>query len=90
MSESKLQKKILDWLKENGCWVFKTVVCNRSGIPDVIGCTPKGRLFGIEVKYGHNKASQLQEYNLREIAKRGGIAILAYDLETVKKEITNE
>lgn len=89
MSESKVQKKILDWLKANDCWVFKTVVCNRSGIPDVIGCTPKGRLFGIEVKYGSNKASKLQEYNLREIAKRGGIAVLAYNLETVQEAIQN-
>ncbi len=89
MSEQKLQSKILKWLKANGCWVFKTVVCNRSGIPDIIGCTPKGRMFGIEVKFGSNKASELQSYNLREIAKRGGIAVLAYDLETVIEVITN-
>lgn len=46
-------------------------------------------MFGIEVKFGSNKASELQSYNLREIAKRGGIAVLAYDLETVIEVITN-
>lgn len=89
MSEQKLQTKILAWLKSQGCWVFKTVTCNRAGIPDIVGCTTKGKLFGIEVKYGSNKVSKLQEYNLREIAKCGGIAVLAYDLETVKEAINN-
>lgn len=89
MSEQKLQTKILKWLKAEGCWVFKTVVCNRSGIPDIIGCTTKGRLFAIEVKFGSNKASELQNYNLREVAKCGGIAVLAYNLETVQEAIQN-
>lgn len=91
MSEQKLQTKILAWLKSQGYWVFKTVTCNRSGIPDIVGCTTnKGRMFVIEVKFGSNKASKLQEYNLREVAKCGGIAVLAYDLETVKKALKDE
>ena len=83
MSEAKLQSKILKWLKANGHWVFKTVVCNRNGIPDIIGCTKDGRFFAIEVKWGSNKTSALQDYNLMEIDQRGGIAIVAYDLQTV-------
>jgi len=88
MSESKLQAKILKWLKANGFWVFKTIVCNRNGIPDIIGCTKSGRLFAIEVKFGSNKPTPLQNYNLEEIRKRGGIAILAYSLEDVTKALT--
>ena len=87
MSESKLQSKILVWLKSEGHYVFKTIKCNRNGIPDIIGCTKDGRFFAIEVKFGKGKASKLQEWNLAEIKRRDGIAILAYDLETVKNEL---
>ena len=83
MSEQKLQTKILSWLKDNGFWCVKTIVCNRNGVPDIIGCTPTGRMFAIEVKFGANKASKLQDWNISEINKVGGIAFLAYDLETV-------
>lgn len=87
MSEQKVQAKILKWLKSNNYYVFKTVVCNRNGIPDIIGCTPEGRFFAIEVKFGANKASKLQEWNIQEIKQRGGIAFVAYSLDEVKLNI---
>lgn len=90
MSEQKIQAKILQWLKANGHWAFKTVVSNRMGIPDIVGCTAKGRAFVIEVKFDRNVATELQKYNLREVAARGGIAILAYNLETVKEAFKDE
>lgn len=83
MSEQKLQKQIIDWLKTNGYWVVKVIVANRSGIPDIIACSPEGMLVAIEVKYGSNKASPLQEYNIAEINKRKGIAFVTWDLDTV-------
>lgn len=83
MSEQRLQKKILDWLKANNYYAFKTIQCNRAGIADIIGCTPHGYFFAIEVKWGKNKASALQKYNVDEVKKRGGISFVAYDLETV-------
>lgn len=87
MSEQKVQAKILKWLKDNGYYVFKTIVCNRNGIPDIVGCTPWGQFFAIEVKFGRNKASKLQDWNILEIQKRGGIAMVAYSLEEVKKNL---
>ena len=89
MSEQKLQSKILDWLKANGYWVFKTISCNRSGIMDIIGCTPKGQFLGIEVKFGSNKASKLQSWNILEVQRRGGIAFVAWSLEEVKEALKN-
>lgn len=86
MSEQKVQAKILKWLKANNHYNFKTVVCNRSGIPDIIGCTSWGQFFAIEVKFGRNKASKLQDWNIGEIQKRQGLAFVAYDLETVIRE----
>jgi len=90
VSESKVQSKILKWLKANKFWVFKTILCNRNGIPDIVGCTPKGRFFAIEVKYGANKPSKLQEWNIAEIQKVGGIAFVAWDLETVQTTLAPE
>ena len=85
MSEQKTQTKILSWLKSNGYYVFKTIRCNRAGIPDIVGCTPQGQFFAIEVKHGSNKASQLQAWNIEQIQAVGGIAFVAYDLDTVKR-----
>lgn len=85
MSEQKEQAKILNWLKQQGYWVFKTVTCNRAGIMDIVACSPTGQYVGIEVKYGTNKPTELQKYNINEVQKRGGIAFVAYSLEEVKK-----
>jgi len=90
MSEAKEQAKVLKWLKANDFWVFKTVVCNRNGIPDIVGCTYLGRFFAIEMKYGKNKASKLQEWNIQEIKKAGGIAFVAYSLHEVIAVMTKE
>lgn len=90
MSESKVQAKILQWLKDNDYWVFKTIACNRSGIMDIIGCSPTGQFIGIEVKFGANKASKLQSWNILEVARRGGIAMVAYSLEDVQNALKDK
>ena len=87
MSESKLQTKTLKLLKKHDYWNFKTIVCNKSGIMDIICCSPTGQFVGIEVKYGDGKPSALQKHHIQEVKKRGGIAFLAWDIETVIKEL---
>ena len=90
MSESKLQAKILNYLKEMGYWTIKVTVANKKGIMDIIACEPVTGLFiGIEVKWGTNKPSELQSYNIREIKKRGGKAFVAWSLEDVKEGLLN-
>lgn len=83
MSEQKTQKKIIDWLNSKGFYVVKTITCNRKGVPDILACAPGGQFIAIEVKYGTNKTSKLQEYNIDVINKTGGLAFVAYDLSTV-------
>ena len=83
MSEAKLQAKIIKWLEDNGYYVVKTIVSNKKGVPDILACSPTGRFVAIEVKFGANKASMLQEYNLKRISQLNGTAILAYSLEAV-------
>jgi Holliday junction resolvase len=81
MSEQKVQKKILDWLTKNGFYSIKTIVSNKKGVPDIIACTPNGEFLAIEVKFGANKASKLQEYNIQQIKNRKGYALVCWDLE---------
>ena len=58
----------------------------KSGIPDIISCY-KGLFIGIECKIGKNKMSKLQEEHRDQILAAGGIHILAYNLDDVKKII---
>jgi len=90
MSEQKLQAKILEWLKNNGFYAIKTIVTNKKGTPDIIACSPKGRFVAIEVKYGKNTLTKLQEYTLNLVKVNNGIAIAAWDLETVISALTSE
>jgi len=83
MSEQKIQSKILIWLMEHGFYARKIIRANKSGTPDIMGCTPCGKFFAIEVKYGSNTADELQKYNLQLINQCDGIGFVAYDLETV-------
>lgn len=83
MSEQKLQKKILDWLNTKGFYTVKTITCNKKGVPDILACAPDGTFVAIEVKYGPNKPSKLQDYNVAQINARQGIAFVAWDLATV-------
>ncbi len=80
--EQKLQTKILDYLKSIGAYAFKNVVAGTSGKPDIIACY-KGRAIFIETKDYGKKPTKLQEYNLEQICKAGGIAFVAWDLDVV-------
>lgn len=83
MSESKLQAKIIKYLESLGYLTCKVVLANKSGIPDIIACSPTGRHVEIEVKFGRNTLSALQEYRLNEVNKKGGVGIAAWSLEDV-------
>lgn len=89
-NEQDLQAKILVWLEAHGFYARKVIKANKSGVPDIFGCAPTGRMFAIEVKWGSNTPSELQKYNVAEINKRGGIAFVTWDLETVIARLQNE
>jgi len=75
MTEKALQSKILKHLKATGAYIVKTVVSNRNGVPDIIGCY-QGQYFAVEVKAPGNKATALQCYNLEKIKEAGGQTIV--------------
>lgn len=84
--ETKLQKKIQEYIDSIGGYCFKVhgSIYMRAGIPDIIACY-KGLFIGIECKVGKNKMSDLQEKHRDEILAAGGIHILAYSLNDVIK-----
>lgn len=84
MKESEIQKKIIDYLESCGAFVVKTMLANKSGIPDIIACY-EGRFIAIEVKTEIGEVTPLQLHKLFVIRKAGGIGIMARSVDDVKK-----
>lgn len=85
--ESKIQKKILDFLKENTyIWAVKIIVANKIGVPDIIG-VKNGLFFAIEVKDVNKKPTAIQKYVHTLITNAGGKVLVADNLNDVKKFI---
>ncbi len=79
-AEKNFENRVKKFLKDNGCWLLKYwggAAFTKSGIPDLLVCC-KGLFIGIELKAPKGKPSDLQIYNLREIDKSGGYAVLLY------------
>ena len=91
MNEQYIQRKIIKWLEGEGYYVVKIISANKSGVPDLLVCVD-GKFVAIEVKTPKtkNNVSKLQKYNLEKIKKCGGIAIVAYDVETVKSIVKGD
>lgn len=54
------------------------------GTSDITGCSKDGRFIAIECKIRPNTPTELQEAYLAEIRKRGGIAVVVYELNDVE------
>jgi hypothetical protein len=98
MKEAELQKTILDYLalkkhlafKHRNVGIFKQATgryiplpARERGISDILGLTPTGRFFAIEVKTQRGTATDEQKRFLEEVRAHGGIAVLARSLDDV-------
>lgn len=95
-AEKNFENRVKNYLKEQGCYFIKYwagAAYTKSGVPDILVCC-NGQFMGIETKAPKGKPSELQIYNLRQIDKAGGIAVLLYpdDFEHFKAlvEMTKE
>lgn len=72
--EAKVKKQVTRQLDDMGAYYFYPVTggYGKSGVPDIVGCY-QGLFFGIECKAGKNKPTPLQDINLKEIRKAGGM-----------------
>lgn len=98
MKEMLLVRQIIDYLNYRGHFVQRTnsgsvqaehngrkrfIKMAQAGTADITGCSKDGRFLAIECKIRPNKPTELQERYLNEIRERGGIALVAYDLDDV-------
>ena len=90
--EAKVKKTVVKHLKAMGVYYFYPVTggYGGSGVPDIVGCY-QGKFFGFECKAGKNKPTPLQEKNLRDIKKMGGIAVVVNEenMNSVGSLLTN-
>lgn len=70
MTEQQIQRKLIKHLEQNGWYVIKLTVTNKTGIPDIIALKPNEVRF-IEVKTPKGKVSKIQEYRIKELRSLG-------------------
>lgn len=99
IKERDIQKGILDYLKLKGifCWKNSTVgiaklngsfiPAQMTGVSDIIGLLPDGRFLAIEVKRKGNRTTFNQDVFLDNVRRNKGLAIIAFSLDDVTKEI---
>lgn len=82
MKEKDFEKRVKAYLNEKGCWMLKTWSngVQREGIPDLLVCC-NGVFLGVELKAESGHPSQLQIWNIGQIRKAGGIAIVLFPNE---------
>lgn len=78
--EKNLENKVKKFLKEQGCWYIKYWGgggYTKSGIPDLLVCC-NGVFLAVELKATSGRVSDLQKFQIREIKKAGGVALVLY------------
>lgn len=75
--EAKVKAKIKTILKAHGAYYAMPIGTGlgNSGVPDFLVCH-NGKFLGIEAKAGKGKTTALQEKNLRDIDRAGGLALV--------------
>ena len=87
MTEQVIQKSMIKYLK-TVAYVVKIISASKSGIPDLL-VLYKGKFIALEVKTPDkkNNVSDLQQHNIDEIVKNGGLAFVVWELNQVKEII---
>lgn len=83
MKEQLIQKKILDWLSDNGFYCLKLAKTNKNGVPDIIAMK-KPIVFFIEVKSEKGVVSKLQEFRIDELKQNGWQTFVVKSLDELK------
>ena len=85
MKESSLQRRIIAYLRGQGCYVFKVVgsPLQQRGTPDLLACC-QGRFLALEIKVPGEKATPLQEHELKKIQAAGGAVQVCTSLRDVQ------
>lgn len=98
VSESDIQKQIIEYLNLKGHYVWRNntggtpyiykgkqrfIHYGKKGSSDILGVAKDGKIIAIEVKRPGNNLTPEQTWFLGEINGRGGYGIFAYSLDDV-------
>ncbi|HDZ5057846.1 TPA: VRR-NUC domain-containing protein [Campylobacter jejuni] len=86
MTESAIQRQIIDYLNSKNIYNFKIIACNKKGTPDIF-CLINGLALFLEVKTKKGKVSKLQNYQIDRINELGGKAKIVRSVDDVKNII---
>jgi len=86
LTESQVQSKCTEYLREKGIYYKKIVLANSGGTPDIFACIG-GRFYAFEIKSEKGKPSELQLYNQRKIKECGGECHIVYSFKQFKEII---
>jgi Holliday junction resolvase len=86
--EKHIENQIKRYLDQQGVWYMKVHggMYQKAGVPDILCCID-GRFVGIEVKRPGGVISPLQQLNIDDINRQGGIAFVAYSVEDVRQQL---
>jgi len=84
--ESKLQQRVMEYLKTRGIYHIKVIQATKTGIPDIICCL-NGKFVAIELKSPKKHTDKLQEYNIKRIQESWGIAFCSDNYDEIIKSI---
>ena len=82
MTESKIQKKIIDNLTDRGFMVIKLMKTNTNGIPDLL-ILKNGIAKFVEVKKPGGKISQLQKYRIKKLREQNFEAVVMDGIDSI-------
>lgn len=80
-SESKLQTKIIKWIRDNKGLVIKLVGVQQRGVPDLYVVAPTGQAVFVEVKVPGGTLTELQKNMHEELAKRHHRPLIVFTIE---------
>ena len=82
MTESQIQKKIIDNFTDRGFLVVKLMKTNTNGIPDLM-VLKNGVCKFIEVKKPNGKISELQKYRIKQLRKQNFEAVVMDGIDSI-------
>lgn len=86
-TESKIEKKVVEWCRKNGVLNYKFASPSNRGVPDRV-LMFKGKVMFLELKRAGNEPTALQNMNLEKIRAAGVWATWADTYETATTLIT--
>lgn len=76
-AEKNFENKIKQFLGNHNCWHVKFFAnaYTKAGVPDILACV-NGYFVAIEVKAPNGSPSELQKFNVKQINKNDGFAVI--------------